>query len=475
MRLVPRSFAGRLILLLLLALLVAQAIAFALFAHERSKAVRQVYRETVVARTASVVRLLAEAPRPAHPRILSAASTRALGFRVDAQAAANETSSIGPARFIANALARGLGLPRDRVRAEFDIAFRSDDDDERDDYDERDEYEEHDDDEDHRFERHEGKWAKYRWLTLSVAMPDGRWLNVLARAPPGPPPIGLPFFISLFLSALAVALVAILAARRLSGPLRDLAQAADQAGRGETVPTLVESGPDEIRRSVRAFNRMHERLNRFVRDRTAMLAAISHDLRTPITSLRLRAEFVEDPATRAKIIDTLDEMQEMTEATLAFVREDAAPEDTRTVDITALVDSVVADLAELGHRVTFEDAPRVVLACRPMALRRALRNLIENAATHGQKATVSLTEENHEVLIVIEDRGPGIAEADRQRVFEPFIRLDPSRGQDTGGIGLGLAIARSIVRNHGGDIELENRPEGGLRVSVRLPLSGGGS
>ncbi len=472
MRLVPRSFAGRLILLLLLALLVAQTIAFALFAHERRKAVHQVYRETVVARTASVVRLLAEAPPPAHRRILRAASSRALGFRVDAQAAASDTSLVGPARFIAFALARGLDLPRDNVRAEFGPSFgknRRDDDRER--------YEDHEDDDgdddwDHRFDRHDGKWTKFRWLTLSVAMPNGQWLNVVARAPPGPPPLGLPFLISLVLSAVAVALVAVVAARRLSGPLRDLARAADQAGRGEAVESLSERGPDEIRRSVRAFNRMHERLNRFVRDRTAMLAAISHDLRTPITSLRLRAEFVEDQDARAKIIDTLDEMQEMTEATLAFVREDASPEDTRSVDITALVDSVVADLAELGHSVTFSEGPRVVLACRPMALRRALRNLIENAATHGQRASVSLSDRGHEVLIEIEDQGPGIAESDLQRVFEPFIRLDPSRSKESGGIGLGLAIARSIVRNHGGDIELENRSEGGLRVRVRLPRAG---
>jgi len=461
MRLVPRSFAGRLILLLLLALFAAQAIAFALFAHERSKAVRQVYRETVVARTASVVRLLAEAPRAAHSRILGAASSRALRFRLSDDAAVEQEHLAGATPFIARALAHGLNLPRDRVRAAFELSFQSDDDDDDDD--------EHAYESDDRHERHDGRWSRFRWLTLSVAMPDGRWLNVMARAPPGPPPIGLPFLVSLFLSAVAVAAVAVLAARRLSGPLRRLAHAADQVGRGEAVERLAENGPDEIRRSMRAFNRMHERLDRFVRDRTAMLAAISHDLRTPITSLRLRAEFVEDEEARAKIIDTLDEMQEMTEATLAFVREDASPEDTRTVDIAALVDSVVADLAELGHQVTFADAQRTLLACRPTALRRALRNLIENAATHGHSATAALEDGPGEVRITVDDRGPGIAEADMERVFEPFIRLDPSRTGKAGGMGLGLAIARSIVRNHGGDISLENRSSGGLRAVVHLP------
>ena len=459
MRLMPRSFAGRLILLLLLALFVAQVIAFALFAHERSKAVRQVYRETVVARTASVVRLLAEAPRPAHPRILDAASSRALAFRLNDESAVEQVANVGPAPFIARALARNLNLPRERVRAAFELSFAGDDDDD----------DEHAYERDDRHDRHDRKWAKFRWLTLSVGMPDGRWLNVVARAPPVPPPIGLPFLVSLFLSAAAVAVVAVLAARRLSVPLRKLAHAADRVGRGEAVESLAERGPDEIRRSMRAFNRMHERLDRFVRDRTAMLAAISHDLRTPITSLRLRAEFVEDEEERAKIIDTLDDMQEMTEATLAFVREEASPEDTRTVDVAALVDSVAADLAELGHQVTFSDAPRTLLACRPTALRRALRNLIENAATHGHSATVALEDGPNEVRITIDDRGPGIAEAELERVFEPFIRLDPSRTGSAGGMGLGLAIARSIVRNHGGNIVLENRSSGGLRAVVLLP------
>ena len=225
---------------------------------------------------------------------------------------------------------------------------------------------------------------------------------------------------------------------------------------------------------MRAFNLMRARLDRYVRDRTAMLAAVSHDLRTPITSLRLHAEFVEDAETKTKILAALDEMQRMTEDALAFIREDMQREETRTVDLPALVDSVAADLAELGHDIAVADSARVLAACRPAALRRALRNLLENAAGYGARATVRVEgDECAEVRIVVEDEGPGIPETELERVFEPFVRLEASRSRDTGGTGLGLAIARSIVRGHGGDIALENREGGGLRATLALPGAGG--
>ena len=169
------------------------------------------------------------------------------------------------------------------------------------------------------------------------------------------------------------------------------------------------------------------------------------------------------------MLDTLDEMQRMTEDALAFIREDMRREGTRTVDLHALVDSVAADLADLGHELTVFDTGRLVVACRPVALRRAFRNLLENAAVHGVRATARIAQADGGLCVVIEDEGPGICEADRERVFEPFVRLDEARGPDNRGSGLGLAIARTIVRGHGGDILLENHPKGGLRVTVVLP------
>ena len=298
---------------------------------------------------------------------------------------------------------------------------------------------------------------------------DGRWLNVAVGPPPGAPPWGWTFMLTFLLSALGIAVVAVLTGRHIAKPMRSLAAAAGRFGRGEAVDDLPEAGPVETRETVRAFNRMRGRLDRYVRDRTAMLAAVSHDLRTPITSLRLHAEFVEDAETRAKIVAALDEMQRMTEDTLAFIREDMRREETRRVDLHALLDSVAADLSELGRDIEVAESERVLIACRATALRRALRNLLENAAAYGTRATARIDRDGSGVCVVIEDEGPGIPEDDLERVFEPFVRLEASRSRDTGGSGLGLAIARSIVRGHGGDVHLENRAEGGLRARVSLP------
>ena len=235
---------------------------------------------------------------------------------------------------------------------------------------------------------------------------------------------------------------------------------------------LPETGPLEIRSTVRAFNLMRERLDRYMRDRVAMLAAISHDLRTPITSLRLQAELVEDGDTRTRFLSTLEEMQRIAEDSLAFIREDMRQEETRTVDLHALIDSVAVDLADIGHELTVFESSRVLVACRPVALRRAFRNLLENAGIHGVRATVGIAQGDEGLSVVIEDEGPGIPEADRERVFEPFVRLDESRSPDKGGTGLGLAIARTIIRGHGGNVRLENHAEGGLRVTIALPASG---
>ena len=183
---------------------------------------------------------------------------------------------------------------------------------------------------------------------------------------------------------------------------------------------LAEAGPLEMRSTVRAFNLMRDRLDRFVRDRTAMLAAMSHDLRTPITSLRLHAKFVEDERTRAMIVAALDEMQRMTEETLAFIREDMRQEETRTVDLHALIDSVAADLADLGHEIAMLESAasgRVLVACRPVALRRAFRNLLENAGAYGVRATARIVRDDEGLRVVFEDEGPGIPECDLERVM----------------------------------------------------------
>ena len=454
MRLVPTSLTGQLALLLLLALTIAQGIAFALFALERNEAVLHAHRDHVIARAGTVARLLRETPPDLHGAVLAAASHGEGRFTLTREPLVITTETGERAAIIARNLTMALDVGREQVNvAPLGIEFLHDDD--------------HDEDHDHELE-HSGS----HWFAASVAMRDGNWMNIAVGPAPAVPPWGRTFLLSFLLSALAVAAVAVLMGSRISKPIRNLAMAADQFGRGNELGDLIEAGPLEIRSTVRAFNLMRGRLDRFVRDRTAMLAAISHDLRTPITSLRLQAELIEDETSRTKILTALDEMQRMAEDALAFIREDMREEATRTVDFHALIESVAADLFDLGHSLKVSDTGRTLVTCRPVALRRAFRNLLENAATHGKGATVRIARDNGYLCVVIEDEGPGIPEAELNRVFEPFVRLDQSRNPDTGGTGLGLAIARTIIRRHGGNIRLENRSAGGLRATVALPGDG---
>jgi signal transduction histidine kinase len=274
---------------------------------------------------------------------------------------------------------------------------------------------------------------------------------------------------TLALTAGLVALAGAVTARRIARPLRQLTTAAEALGRGEAVEPLCECGPDDIRRTSEAFNRMQDRLHRFVQDRTRMLAAISHDLRTPLTTLRLRTELVEDPTLQERMLSTIDEMQAMADATLSLIRQETTVEATRTVDLAALVESTCEDLAELGYDVTFDPAERLPYRCRPDGLRRAVRNLVENAARYAGQARVRILATRTTVEIVVDDDGPGIPADKLDEVFAPFFRLEGSRSRDTGGAGLGLSIARAIARQHGGDILLRRRSPG-LSAAVTLPI-----
>lgn len=306
-------------------------------------------------------------------------------------------------------------------------------------------------------------------MGLAVQLNGGAWLNTVYSKPIANAVWTEQSAISLAITAVILSAIGIFVARRIARPIRRLAVAAEALGRGEAVPPLPERGPDDIRQMTEAFNLMQARLQRFVDDRTRMLAAIGHDLRTPITSLRLRAEFVSDPELQERMLATLDEMQTMTEATLAFAREEATQEPTRNVDLTALVGSLCDDLADLGLDVKFSGTSRIRYRCRPDALRRGIRNLIENAVRYGERARVSLERRKDSLAILVEDDGPGIPDEALEQVFVPFFRLEHSRNRETGGVGLGLSIARAIARHHGGDIVLTNTPRG-LQAAIRLPL-----
>jgi signal transduction histidine kinase len=307
-------------------------------------------------------------------------------------------------------------------------------------------------------------------MKFSIRLPDGQWLNAVNRRTVQPDIWSDVATGSVLTSLIMVALVAFYISRRMSRPLRALADGADRLGRGETVSPLPnKGGPEEVQRATQAFNAMGERIRRFVDDRTRMLAAISHDLRTPITNLRLRVELLEEGETKARMLETLDELRSTVEAALAFSREEVG-EEAVLADLSTLVQSVCDDFADTGQPVFFAEAPRLALVCRTSSLRRAVRNLVENAVAYGGVARVSMERRGQEVEITIADDGPGIPDGEVERVFQPFVRLEVSRNRRTGGVGLGLSIARSVARGHGGDVRLYNRPEGGMDAIITLPV-----
>ncbi len=220
---------------------------------------------------------------------------------------------------------------------------------------------------------------------------------------------------------------------------------------------------------IQGFNRMQERLRRFNDDRTRMIAAMSHDLRTPLTRLRLRAEMVEDPDQQQKMLAELDTMGEMIESVLSFARDDTKREPRELVDLSALVEGICEDASDSGEPVTFTGPIGVTMSCRPAAMRRAISNLVDNAVKYGGSAAVTLTPEGDRVVLTIEDEGPGIPRHEREKVFEPFYRVERSRNSNAGGGGLGLSVTRSIIWEHGGDIILASRKGGGLSVRLELP------
>jgi signal transduction histidine kinase len=259
------------------------------------------------------------------------------------------------------------------------------------------------------------------------------------------------------------------AGRRVWAPLARVAAAAARLGNDLHAPPVPETGSVETRQASRAFNAMQTRLRVLIENRTRMLAAISHDLRTPLTLLRLRAENVSDPSERDKMLATIAEMDGMIAATLQFARDEAASEPRRPTDVSALLASLIDDMADTGLPVTMQPAQPIVCACQSSSLKRALSNLLDNAVKYGKRARAAIRSTSHGVEITIDDDGPGIPEDELAHVFQPFYRIEGSRGRETGGIGLGLAIALSVIQAHGGQLTLVNRPEGGLRASVMLP------
>jgi signal transduction histidine kinase len=323
---------------------------------------------------------------------------------------------------------------------------------------------------------HTGPWVEggapmlLGQFELGVRRADGRWLVVSPTSAFGIDPWQQRLFLVLAIAAIAVSPLAWWFARRLAAPIAALAAGAERLGRDPSAPSLNIRGSAEVTLAVNAFNEMQERLRQYVEDRTEMIGAIAHDLRTPLTRLRFRIEAAPEEL-RVKLASDIDQMEAMVSATLAFVRDASRSHERVKLEITSLVETIMDEAAETGADASAEASARVVVDGDPVALRRLITNLVDNALKFGSTARGRVFVENEMAVVEIDDNGPGIAEDQIERAFEPFHRLETSRNRDTGGIGLGLAVVRAIARGHGGDVSLKARTEGGLRARVRLPLA----
>lgn len=311
-----------------------------------------------------------------------------------------------------------------------------------------------------------GDPVKCKYRIFSFSLPDNSWLNVEIEPSPSELLLLLPVAFSVLLTLIGISIVVSFAVRRISSPLEELSEAAEKFGRGEMSEQLSISGPEELSTTMNAFNVMQERLTRFVNDRTKMLAAISHDLRTPITSLRINSEFIKDKELQGKMVRTLEDMQVMVEACLAFAKEEVQEEETKLVDLVQTLE----DIADESSHITFSTAiPSYDYLCHSVNLKRAFRNLLENAVKYGKKAHMSFEKSGEHLQITIQDQGGGIPEDQLENVFEPFVRLDEARNTESGSVGLGLSITRTIIHKHGGTITATNTNPG-LKMVVLLPL-----
>jgi signal transduction histidine kinase len=458
-RLFPKSLFGQTLLILLAGLVVSHTVGSWIYTADREQAVRAVGGFAIAQRVANLTRLVQESPKEARQRLVAALSDQSFRVSLSAQPIAAQSVDDDPfaAQVIKEFLVDQLSLgptrqPRVSASARAGPPF--------------------------------GPWhgmghgpmmhgfggfAAFRDLQVSIPLADGAWLSFATTLPASGPAFSAQFLLSMAIMAMIILAVSVWAVRRVTAPLGSLAAAAERLGHDMNAPPLPETGTVETRQAARAFNDMQTRLRGLIENRTRLLAAISHDLRTPLTLLRLRAETVENVPERDKMLSTIAEMDAMIDATLAFARDQSTDEPRRPTDLTSLLHSVVDDMRDAGLAVSMQAAEPIVCECQPAALKRAIRNLLDNAVKYGKTGTVEVRRLSKAIKITIDDDGPGIPQQELTRVLEPFYRLEASRNRETGGVGLGLAIAQSIMQSHGGTLRLANRPTGGLRATIVLP------
>jgi signal transduction histidine kinase len=456
-RLLPGTLVGQVILILLSGLLVSHLAASWIYTTDREQAVRAIGGYVATQRIANLARLIDEAPEGWRDRIVAAANDPTLRVSLSLQPPAIDTEESAPADLavrgylteqLPDSLATHLQVAVAAASGHPLAGFR------------------------HPMPRM-GPWmhgaARWRRLQAVVQLSDGQWLSFVAALPASGPSTSWQFIAAMIVMSIIVVLTSIWAVRRVTAPLGTVLRAAERFGRDVKAPPMAEAGSREMRQAAHAFNEMQGRLQRLLENRTRMLAALSHDLRTPLTLLRLRAEGIKEGEERERMLANIGDLDAMVDATLKFARDEAAAEPWRRTDLTALITSIVDDMADAGLKVTIDAAEPVIQECQPGALRRAVTNLLDNAVKYGEAAHVQILGSPTDIRIVVDDEGPGIPAAEIGKVFEPFYRVEQSRSRETGGTGLGLAIAQSIAQAHEGQLTLSNRPEGGLRAILSLP------
>ncbi|WP_374324237.1 ATP-binding protein [Azonexus sp.] len=430
MRCLPRSLFGRLLLLMTAGLVLAQLAGTAIHLRERQRSLGDIVSQEMVQRFAAIHRAIDGEPGAVRQRLADRLSTPRLALTIEASAPQAGQARTMLTDFVQR-MREQLG-PGIEVRT---VALP-------------------------RF----GTFAFDMYLQLS----DGNWLRINGSAPDDI--LAQPWHMLINLGVMLLAIVVLVAfvARSTVRPLTRLAAAANGLAEDLKHPPLAEEGPSEVQESARAFNLMQTRIRSGIEERERFLAAVSHDLKTPITRLRLRAEMMADKNLREDIRRDVNDMQQLIDDALDFLRGKAVDEAIQPIDLVALVESVADDFSNNGL-VTLEAPEQLRFNGRPRALQRALRNLVDNAVKYGGNARVALGTNGGEIVLGVEDDGPGIPESELESVFEPFHRVESSRSRETGGTGLGLAIVRQVVHGHGGSVMLCNRPEGGLRVEVRIP------
>ena len=461
LRLAPRSLFSRLVLVQLSVLVAALLVSFAIHMHERGEALSQASGMQAAQRIADIVKLLEPLGPAERRRIVQVFSAPPLTISLD-QRSLDAVDSEGGARsaLFGLMLRRFLGDGRPLAVAvqEATVQTRPG----------------RPGPMAHRFPMgpaaamHAGTPPGISFVA-QVRLDDGALVTFDSRQPVQTADWPYRLLLSLAVLLAAVIAVSLVAVRWATRPLKALADAAGELGRDIERPPMPESGPVEVVRAARAFNQMQQRLASYIRERTATLAAMSHDLKTPVSRLRLRAELLEDSEAKKKIAQDLEEMESMIQGTLEFMRGGQSAEAPQPIDVKALLESLQADAQIMGAEVAIEGAPRGPYAGRPQALKRCLGNLLDNALKYGRSAQLVVDDLPERLVIRVRDRGPGIPEPELERVFEPFYRLEGSRSRDTGGTGLGLSIARQIAQLHAGSLSLHNLPQGGLEAVLTLP------